>query len=54
VVGSKPVERISFWKAWLLPKVFLYSVTFFSTKLAVYALLLWMPLFLKENLQWHD
>jgi len=34
--------------------VFLYSVSFFCTKLAVYSLLLWLPLFLSENLNYSD
>ncbi|CDW80091.1 sugar phosphate exchanger 3 [Stylonychia lemnae] len=48
------VGRINFFKAWLLPKVFLYSLSFFCTKLAVYSLLLWLPLFLSENLNYQD
>lgn len=46
---EKGVSSISFWKAWLLPRVLLYSSAFFCTKMAVYCLLLWMPTFLKTS-----
>lgn len=56
IVNPEPSndERIGFFKAWLLPKVFLYSASFFCTKLAVYSLMLWLPLFLSENLDYQD
>jgi sugar phosphate permease len=41
-------ERVSFLKAWLIPRVFLYSATLFCVKLATNSMLLWMPLLLKE------
>ncbi len=37
-----------------MPKVFLYSATFFCTKLAVYSLMLWLPLYLSEELDYED
>jgi MFS family permease len=37
VMGDIPVRgHISFWRAWVLPGVFLYSFAFFCTKMAVY------------------
>ena len=33
-----------------MPKVFLYGLCFFCVKFAVYALLLWMPMFLGQHL----
>ena len=42
-------KKISFFKAWMLPGVMLYSSAFFCTKMAVYILLLWLPTFLKES-----
>ena len=42
-------EVISFWKAWLLPRVMLYSSALFLTKMAVYNLLLQLPTFLKTG-----
>jgi sugar phosphate permease len=45
---SSNTERVSFFKAWLIPRVFLYSATLFCVKLAVNSMLLWMPLLLKE------
>ena len=39
---------MSFWRAWLIPRVFLYSATLFCVKLAVNSMLLWMPLLFKE------
>jgi hypothetical protein len=39
-------SRIPFCEALCVPKVLLYGITFFAVKFAVYALLLWMPLFL--------
>ena len=53
----KPPEgsQVSFLKAWLLPRVMLYSSAFFCTKLAVYCLLLWLPMFLMQSeLQYDD
>jgi MFS transporter, OPA family, solute carrier family 37 (glycerol-3-phosphate transporter), member 3 len=47
-VENQPKERVSFIKAWLIPRVFLYSATLFTVKLAVNSMLLWMPLLLKE------
>jgi sugar phosphate permease len=35
--------RISFLKAWTVPRVALYAASFFCTKLCVYVLLLWIP-----------
>lgn len=41
-------ERVTFLRAWLIPRVFLYSATLFCVKLATNSMLLWMPLLLKE------
>ena len=43
-------QRIPFCEAICVPKVLLYGLTFFSAKFSVYALLLWMPLFLGHEL----
>ncbi|CDW72436.1 sugar phosphate exchanger 3 [Stylonychia lemnae] len=42
--------RVTFWKAWLIPRVFIYASTLFCIKLAVNSMLLWLPLLLKEYL----
>ena len=47
--GIGKEAKISFLKAWMLPRVMLYSSAFFCTKMAVYCLLLWLPTFLKES-----
>jgi sugar phosphate permease len=39
---------VSFFRAWLIPRVFLYSATLFTVKLATNSMLLWTPLLLKE------
>jgi predicted MFS family arabinose efflux permease len=44
----KEKDRISFLKALMIPRVVLYSLTFFCTKLATYSVLSWLPTFLKE------
>jgi len=41
-------------EALCVPKVLLYGVTFFCVKFAVYALLLWMPLFLGHQLGYEN
>jgi sugar phosphate permease len=47
-------KSISFLKAWTVPRVFLYSLTFFFTKLAVQTILLWLPTFLSEELHFDN
>lgn len=49
VLEAEKNESISFWKAWLLPRVILYSSALFLTKMAVYNLLLQLPTFLKTD-----
>jgi sugar phosphate permease len=49
VKEAEKTEVISFWKAWLLPRVLLYSSALFLTKMAVYNLLLQLPTFLKTS-----
>lgn len=46
-------ERVTFWRAWLIPRVFIYASTLFCVKLAVNSMLLWLPLMLKEYLNYH-
>ena len=43
-------ERISWIDAFCAPKVLLYGFTFFCIKFSIYAILLWMPLFLNQEL----
>ena len=39
----------------MLPRVMLYSSAFFCTKMAVYILLLWLPIYLKDSdLKYND
>ena len=40
-------EVMTFWRALLLPRVFLYAMSLFCMKLAVNSMLLWLPLFLQ-------
>ena len=51
---KKEDERIGFFKAWTLPKVALYAGVFFCSKMAVYCLLLQLPLCLKDTLKLDD
>lgn len=48
VKDDKEDERISFLVALKAPYVVLYGFCFFCVKFAVYAVLLWMPMYLKE------
>jgi sugar phosphate permease len=55
IPDSEVEQKISFFKALMLPRVMLYSSAFFCTKMAVYILLLWLPTFLKESkLRYND
>ena len=45
---GKDEERINFMAALKAPYVVLYGWCFFCVKFAVYAVLLWMPMYLKE------
>ena len=45
---EKPDERIDFITALKADYVVLYGFCFFCVKFAVYAILLWMPMYLKE------
>jgi MFS transporter, OPA family, solute carrier family 37 (glycerol-3-phosphate transporter), member 3 len=47
-------KPISFFEAWALPGVILYSSAFFCTKMAVYCLLLQLPMYLHEVLKYDD
>lgn len=47
-------KRINFFTAWLVPRVFLYSATLFTLKMAVYSMLLNLTTFLKEELGYDD
>jgi hypothetical protein len=40
--------RITFCEALCAPNVILYGFCFAGTKLGVYAMMLWMPMYLKE------
>ncbi len=42
-------ERIGWVEALCAPKVLLYGLTFFCIKFAIYAILLWMPIFLHQT-----
>jgi MFS family permease len=42
-------KKITFFEAWMLPRVMLYSSAFFCTKMAVYCLLLLLPSFLSNS-----
>ena len=42
-------EPINFWRAWKVPGVALYASVFFSTKMTVYCLLLWLPTVLSSS-----
>ena len=44
------MPRIGFWEALCTPGVLMWGLTFFCIKFAVYSLLLWMPLFLNQEL----
>ena len=47
-------ERIRWIDAWFAPKVFLYGCSFFFIKFSIYAILLWMPLFLSSQLDYDN
>jgi len=42
--GEPPERHIGFWKAWMIPRVALYALTFFCTKFVVFSFLLNLPL----------
>lgn len=48
-INQEEEERISFMAALKAPYVVLYGFCFFCVKFAVYAVLLWMPMYLKES-----
>eukprot|EP00347_Sterkiella_histriomuscorum_P010684 403375320 len=50
----KDGKKLNFFTAWLVPRVFLYSATLFCAKLAVYSMLLQLPSFLKQELNYSD
>ena len=51
---EKNEERISFWAAWLLPKVFFYASAFFCAKFALQVVFLSLFEFLSaEGLKTH-
>ena len=43
------MKGLNFFTAWLVPRVFLYSATLFTLKMAVYSMLLQLPTFLREE-----
>ncbi|CAI2365303.1 unnamed protein product [Moneuplotes crassus] len=45
-------KAISFWKAWLIPKVIPYGICIALVKLATYGILLWLPVFADEALHY--
>ena len=47
-------ERIHFMVALRAPFVVMYGFCFFCVKFAVYAVLLWMPMYLKETYQFDN
>jgi sugar phosphate permease len=48
-VNEEKHQKVSFFKALMLPRVMLYSSAFFCTKMAVFCLLLILPTFLKKS-----
>mgnify|MGYP001951251670 CR=1 FL=1 len=53
VKEEAPEVKISFFEAWKLPGVFKYAIIYMNCKSIIYALLLWLPLYLKD-LGFHD
>lgn len=51
---SADEQRIDFLTAMKAPYVMLYGFSFFCVKFAVYAILLWMPMYLREDFQWEN
>jgi sugar phosphate permease len=49
---SQNIKRINLLTAWLIPGVALYSSLYFILKLTVYSMLLWLQLYLKEELSY--
>ena len=47
-------ERIRWIDALCAPKVLLYGFTFFCIKFSIYAILLWMPMFLSQTLGYEN
>ena len=45
-IEKEPEDSITFKEAFCIPGVMLYGFAFFCVKFAVYAFLLWLPLFL--------
>lgn len=47
-------ERIRWIDALCAPKVLLYGFTFFCIKFSIYAIVLWMPMFLSQSLDYDN
>ena len=47
-------KTVNFREAFMIPGVLQYGISFFCVKFAVYALLLWLPLFLGQELEYDD
>jgi len=45
--SSQARKGIGFWKAWLIPGVLAYSLSYFCLKFANYGIMYWLPLFLE-------
>lgn len=49
-----PSQAIGFFKAWTIPGVVGLSVCYFGLKFANYGLMLWLPTYVKDELNFSD
>ena len=47
---AQPKEGVGFFKAWTVPGVAIYAITFAFVKLVFYGMLMWLPYYVKEGL----
>ncbi|CAF0990339.1 unnamed protein product [Adineta ricciae] len=47
-------KPITFWRAWLLPGVFMYSICYACLKLVNYSFFFWLPFYLHSKFNWQE
>ncbi|UJR25073.1 hypothetical protein I4U23_006433 [Adineta vaga] len=47
-------KPITFWRAWFLPGVFMYSICYACLKLVNYSFFFWLPFYLHSKFSWQE